>query len=220
MAHGRSTTAVGKRCVDVLDVLPESRKLLPIIPLISSMAGSKSLNPKRPADKKRRSLGQTMTEFALVAPVLLLVLFGVLEAGLLLFSVGTARFAAGEAARQESESGNALTADALSIAVIRGTALGTTNLATVQRIDIYELTEGGGGVLTVVPGTTNSYNLDGTARNSIPWPSSSRDVKNGESSFLGVRIFYRYTWKTGLFLFAGPLDLNQSFAIRLEPQTY
>ena len=24
----------------------------------------------------------------------------------------------------------------------------------------------------------------------------------------------------GLFLFAGPLDLSQSFAIRLEPQTY
>ena len=161
-----------------------------------------------------------MTEFALVAPVLLLLLFGVLESGLLLFSVGTARFAAGEGARQEAESGNAAAADALSLGVVRGTALGTTNLAQVQRIDIYKLQQQGNGTLTVVPNTTDSYNLDGSARNSIPWPSSARDVKNGESDFLGVTIYYRYTWKTGLFLFFGPLNLNQSFAIRLEPQTY
>lgn len=183
------------------------------------MASFKSAGGKGTA-ARRRSRGQTLTEFALVSPVLLLVLFGILESGLLLFSVGTARFAAGEAARQESESGNALAADALSIAVVRGTALGTTNLSQVQRIDIYKLQQQGSGALTVVPGTTDSYNLDGSARNSIPWPSSARDVKNGESEFLGVTIYYRYNWKTGIFLFAGPLDLNQSFAIRLEPQTY
>jgi TadE-like protein len=161
-----------------------------------------------------------MTEFALVAPVLLLVLFGILESGLLLFSVGSARFAAGEAARQEAESGNAAAADSLALGVVRGTALGTTRIAGIQHIDFYKLQEQANGTLTVVPGTTDSYNLDGSARNSIPWPSSSRDVKNGESDFLGVTIYYRYSWKTGLFLFSGPLDLNQSFAIRLEPQTY
>jgi Flp pilus assembly protein TadG len=183
------------------------------------MAGSKSRDTNRPV-AKRRSLGQTMTEFALVSPVLLLILFGVLESGLLLFSVGSARFAAGEAARQEAESGNAANADALTLGIVRGTALGTTNLAQVRHIDIYQLQEQANGTLTVVPGTVNSYNLDGTPRGPLPWPSSSRDVKNGESTFLGVTIYYRYTWKTGIFLFAGPLDLNQSFAIRLEPQTY
>lgn len=161
-----------------------------------------------------------MTEFALVSPVLLLMLFGVLESGLLLFSVGSARFAAGEAARQEAESGNAANADQLSLGIVRGTAMGTTRIAQIQRIDIYKLTQQANGTLTVAPGTINSYNLDGTARNSIPWPSASRDVKNGESDFLGVTIYYRYNWKTGLFIFAGPLDLNQDFAIRLEPQTY
>jgi TadE-like protein len=196
-----------------------SRKLLPIIPLTFNMTGSESRFPSRSAGK-RRSRGQTLTEFALVSPVLLLVLFGILESGLLLFSVGSARFAAGEAARQEAESGNAAAADSLTVSVIRGTAIGTTRIAQVQRIDVYKLNEQSNGTLTVAPGTVDSYNLDGSARNSIPWPSSSRDVKNGESDFLGVTIYYRYTWKTGIFLFAGPLDLNQSFAIRLEPQTY
>ena len=113
-----------------------------------------------------------MTEFALVSPVLLLMLFGVLESGLLLFSVGSARFAAGEAARQEAESGNAANADQLSIGIVRGTAMGTTRIAQIQRIDIYKLTQQANGTLTVAPGTINSYNLDGTARNSIPWPSA------------------------------------------------
>ncbi len=161
-----------------------------------------------------------MTEFALITPVLLLLLFGILESGLLLFSVGSARFAAGEAARQEAESGNAAAADTLSVSVVRGTALGTTNLAQIQRIDIYKLQQQANGTLTVVPGTTNSYSLNGSPIGSVVWPPASRDVKNGESDFLGVTIFYRYTWKTGLFLFSGPLNLNQSFAIRLEPQTY
>jgi Flp pilus assembly protein TadG len=183
------------------------------------MDGSKTLVSRQPVGK-RRSRGQTMTEFALVSPVLLLMLFGVLESGLLLFSVGSARFAAGEAARQEAESGNAASADQLSLGIVRGTAMGTTRIAIIQRIDIYKLNQQPNGTLTVAPGTVNSYNLDGTARNSIPWPSASRDVKNGESDFLGVTIYYRYNWKTGIFIFAGPLDLNQSFAIRLEPQTY
>src|ERR1700738_4419786 len=75
--------------------------------------------------RSRRSRGQTMTDFALVSAVLLPLLFGVLESGLLLFSVGSARFAAGEAARQEAEAGNAANADALTIGIGRGTGVGT-----------------------------------------------------------------------------------------------
>ena len=58
-----------------------------------------------------RSRGQALVEFTIVAPLLFFFLLGVLESGLLLFVVGTARFGAGEVARQESESGNAANAD-------------------------------------------------------------------------------------------------------------
>ena len=167
-----------------------------------------------------RSRGQTLTEFALVSPVLLLILFGILEASLLLFGVGTARFAAGEGARQESESGNAATADTLSIGVIRATALGTTNITQVQSIDVYRLTQAGNGVLTQDMANTNRYRLDGSPIGATPWPPSARNVTNGANDFLGITVHYRYNWKTGIFIFAGPLDLQQSFYIRLEPQTY
>jgi len=160
-----------------------------------------------------------MTEFALVVPVLLILIMGVLDGALLMFSVGTARYAAAEGSRVAATLGNVSNTDSQVVTTIRQT-VGSTQLFTVEEIDIYKLNQQANGTLTVAPGTINSYNLDGTPIGSTPWPSSSRDVKNGESDFLGVTIYYRYNWKTGLFLFAGPLDLNQSFAIRLEPQTY
>jgi Flp pilus assembly protein TadG len=188
---------------------------------------------------RKRSRGQAMVEFAIVAPILFFLLLGVFESGLLLFVVGTARFSAGDAARQESESGNAAAADQLTIAVIRNGAMGTTTLATVRQIDIFKLNEDAlTGALTptcnagaTVPpaevnGCYNTYRLDGrTMAGAIyptapPWPPATRSVKNRATDFLGVRIWYQYNWKTGVFLAASPVQLNMEFDIRLEPQTY
>src|SRR6267143_3536028 len=93
------------------------------------------------ARRPQRSAGQAMVEFAIVAPILFFLLLGIFESGLLLFVVGTARFAAGDMARQESESGNATNADQVSIAVIRNGAMGTTNLAVIRQIDVFKLNE-------------------------------------------------------------------------------
>jgi Flp pilus assembly protein TadG len=169
---------------------------------------------------RQRPRGQALVEFAIVAPILFFFLLGVVECGLLLFVVGTARFGAGEVARQESESGNAVSADQTSIAVLRATAIGTTSLASVTEIDVYRLIEQGSGALTADPAHYNKYRLDGTVIGATSWPPSMRDVVNGESDFLGVTVFYQYNWKTGIFLAAHPLQLQQAFEIRLEPQTY
>lgn len=161
-----------------------------------------------------------MTEFAIVAPILFFLLFGIFEGGLLLFTVGSARFGAGEVARQESESGNAANADALSLQVLQKTAIGTTNLATVTEVDIYRLIEQGNGTLTVDNSHYNRYQLDGTPIGAISWPSASRNVVNGQSDFLGVTLQYKYVWKTGIFLAPSAVNLTQTFEIRLEPQSY
>ena len=188
----------------------------------------------RPGATAGRSRGQAMVEFAIVAPILFFLLFGVFESGLLLFVVGTARFSAGDLARQESESGNAANADQVSLAVLRNGALGTTTLATVRQIDIFKLNEDpitgvltpscNAGVTSPPPtcATYNTYNLNGTTRNGLPppWNSSNRSVKNRATDFLGVRLWYQYNWKTGVFLASSPVQLNMEFDIRLEPQTY
>jgi Flp pilus assembly protein TadG len=166
--------------------------------------------------------GQAIAEFAVVLPILFFLLFGVMEGGLLMFSVGTARIAAGEAARQLSESGNAANADQVTLQVIRNTAMGTTNLSVVNHVDFYRLIENANGSFTVDNSKYNKYNLDGSNYSgwANTWPSSSRNVINGQSDFIGVTIYYTYNWKSGLVLAQPPLALNQSFYVRLEPQTY
>jgi Flp pilus assembly protein TadG len=189
---------------------------------------------QRSAARTKRSAGQAMVEFAIVAPILFFLLLGIFESGLLLFVVGTARFAAGDMARQESESGNATNADQVSIAVIRNGAMGTTNLSVIRQIDVFKLNEDpitgvltpfcNAGVTTPPPtcATYNTYNLDGTTRNGLPppWNPSTRSVKNRATDFLGVRLWYQYNWKTGVFLAPSSVQLNMEFDIRLEPQTY
>jgi Flp pilus assembly protein TadG len=174
----------------------------------------------KPSSSRRRSRGQAMTEFAMVAPILFFLLFGVLESGLLLFVVGTARWSASEVARQESESGNAANADQVSLQVLQRSALGTTGLGQVNEVDIYHLIEQVNGTLTVDAAHYNMYKLDGTPIGAITWPPSTRNVRNGQSDFLGITLKYQYNWKTGLFLASSPLQLQQSYDIRLEPQTY
>jgi Flp pilus assembly protein TadG len=161
-----------------------------------------------------------MVEFAIVAPVLFFLLLGIVESGLLLFTVGSARFGTGEMARQESESGNAANADSVSIAVLRATAIGTTSLATVTEVDVYHLNQLGSGALTIDAGHYNRYQLNGTPIGAITWPSTTRNVRNGTSDFLGITLLYKYNWKTGVFLAQAPLALTMVYEIRLEPQTY
>ena len=185
--------------------------------------------------KSRRSRGQAMVEFAIVAPILLFLLLGIFESGLLLFVVGTARFAAGDMARQESESGNAANADQVSIAVVRNGAMGTTTLALIRQIDVFKLNEDVvTGVLTPAcnagatsppppcAGTYNTYKLNGATTDGGPvrWDPASRSVKNRATDFLGVKIWYQYNWKTGIFLAPSSVQLNMEFDIRLEPQTW
>jgi Flp pilus assembly protein TadG len=188
------------------------------------------------SSKSRRSRGQAMVEFAIVAPILLFLLLGIFESGLLLFVVGTARFAAGDMARQESESGNAANADQVSIAVVRNGAMGTTTLALIRQIDVFKLNEDPiTGVLTPscnagvtsppppCPGLFyNTYKLSGATTDGGPvrWDPASRSVKNRATDFLGVRIWYQYNWKTGIFLAPSSVQLNMEFDIRLEPQTW
>jgi Flp pilus assembly protein TadG len=187
------------------------------------------------SSKRRRSRGQAMVEFAIVAPILLFLLFGIFESGLLLFVVGTARFAAGDMARQESESGNAANADQVSIAVVRNGAMGTTTLALIRQIDVFKLTEDPiTGVLTPAcnagatspplpcPNVYNTYKLSGATTDglAVRWDPATRIVKNRATDFLGVKIWYQYNWKTGIFLAPSSVQLNIQFDIRLEPQTY
>jgi Flp pilus assembly protein TadG len=169
--------------------------------------------------RSRDEGGQTLVEFALVAPVLLFMFFGVLEGSLLVFTMGTYRYAAAQGASQDAELGDASNADTQAVSSIQSGPVGQTGLATVQHIDIYRLIQQSDGHFTVDSTKYNSYNLNGTAI-SVTWPPSARNVRNGSTDFLGLTIYYQYQWKSGTLLRSSPLNLTQTFYVRLEPQSY
>ncbi|HEV2012385.1 MAG TPA: TadE/TadG family type IV pilus assembly protein [Candidatus Dormibacteraeota bacterium] len=176
-----------------------------------------------PARKTRsrdpRRGGQTLTEFALVVPVLFLLIMGVLDGALLMFSVGTARYAASEGSRTAAQLGNVANADSQVLGIIRNTVSGT-QLFSVGEIDIYKLNQSGNGDLTPDLGHYNRYALDGTALGPLTYPAASRNVGNGTSDFIGVTINYTYTWKAGFFAPLGPIRTTAVSYVRLEPQSY
>ena len=167
-----------------------------------------------------RTFGQTMTEFALVVPVLFILILGVLDGGLLMFSVGTARYAAVEGARQAAQLGNAATADTQTLQVVKD-RVGTDRLFAVDEIDIYKLNQDGNGNLTPDPTLFNRYQADGTPILSPePWQPATRNVGNGTSDFLGITVKFSYTWKAGFFAALGPVHATATYYMRLEPQSY
>lgn len=168
----------------------------------------------------KRSRGQAVVEFALVAPVLLFMLFGVLDGGLMVFVVGTARYGAEEVARQESQSANSVTADADAIAALRKTAIASTTLGKVIGVDIYKMTQASNGTLSVDNSHYNHYNLAGACISTCTWTSSTRNVIDQQSDFLGVKLTIQYNWMSGKLLGQPPLTFTTTYTIRLEPQTY
>jgi hypothetical protein len=161
-----------------------------------------------------------MTEFAVAVPILFLLVLGVLDGGLLMFSVANARYAAGEGSRLAAQLGNQATSDQQIIQAVQR-IVGQTTLFDVNEIDIYKLTQDGNGNLTQDLTLTNRYRADGSPMLSPePWPAANRNVRSGSSDFLGVTINYTYNWKAGLFAALGPVTTTATYYIRLEPQSF
>jgi len=164
-------------------------------------------------------IGQTVTEFAIVMPVLFMLMLGLLDGCLVMFSVGTARYASAQGAQIAAQVGNATTADDQIVKAIRDHA-GTTGIFSVTEVDIYKLNQDGNGNLTADPVLYNRYGIDGTPMILEPWPAASRNVGNGTNDFLGVTVHFTYTWKAGFLAPLGSMRSTATHYIRLEPQSY
>src|SRR2546430_16332053 len=81
-----------------------------------------------------------MTEFALVVPVLMVLIMGVLDGALLMFSVGTARYSSAEGSRVAATLRNVANTDSQVVATVRNIVSGT-QLFTGTEDDIYKLNQ-------------------------------------------------------------------------------
>ncbi len=182
----------------------------------------------------------------MVAPIAFFTMFAVLEFGLMMFDLGSTRFAAEEGAKVEAQAGNKVVkctdlpgcqtifpggpgnpncdADCQAIVTINNTALGTTKLEQVNEIDIEKLSSDG-KFQPLSPRVYNAFNLNGQLCSSgcsphSNYPSSTRDTTLGTADYLAVTIVFTYNWETGLFnQFAKP-KFTVNYDVRLEPQRF
>jgi uncharacterized protein (UPF0333 family) len=206
-------------------------------------------NPK-PGPSRRRSdrgRGQTLVEFALLIPLFLILLMGVIEFAFMFNATLTINFASRNASLIGAESGSNTLADCAILAQIEKDIGAPLDKANIQSVTVYKADRAGKAVAAAqnVYTRTGTMTCTGYNPSSVPYanppspngypmgeaPTGGRcDVLAGCSSTvpmdsIGVTIVYRYFFHTPLrnlvsFLpgaSGGYLDFSWSNVMRMEP---
>ena len=183
---------------------------------------------------RRLSRGQAIVEFAMVAPLFLLMLFGFIEFALIGASIAVFNFAAKDAARVGSFLGRSdCTADSQMVNVIKGRAAGVV-VAHLVKIEIFKSDSTGAYQGTVEDSYDNTAGSTSDCLQPVGgacpafvglltcgWPPDSRNDSLIDADYLGVRISYNYTYLTA-FISGGnsTLSLTATSVQRIEPQSF
>ncbi len=202
------------------------------------------LSPRRYLPMRRwfmrasgRSRGQALVEFALVVPLFLMLLFGVVEYSLINASVGAYNFAAKDAAREGAilgkagapgPNGTTVDGDTYIVNNIILPRLSGLVIAQMSQIEIFHASETGACVTTTTSGGSTVCQEDvwqpsgGTwSSTSNNWPSSVRNDQLANADYLGVKLSYSYTYLTALLAITTPkIYLTATSVQRIEPQEY
>ncbi len=172
---------------------------------------------------RRRRRGQSLVEFALVAPVFLGLMFGIAEAGMLLYAFNSAQHASTLGAEVIAANGSATTTDTDAIAAMGRTDFGTSGLVTIRNYDIWMLAPDGSNSrdpTACLTGSTPSpchqkYAANGTLI-SGNWPPTARHTSAATADFVELDITYSYHY----FLTPGTvIQFTAQRYFRLEPLT-
>ncbi len=161
---------------------------------------------------------------ALVFPILVLVIVGMLETGMAFKDYLTVSHAAREGSRVGAFVGDALDADCQ---ILQATvaALNGGDVNRLQRIEIYKADSNG----NQIAGKTNVWTYQAgdvsdcaSWSESVTWPSTSRQVTAGPTplDIIGVRVILNRSWITGFPPFSGSYTVNETTIIRMEPEAF
>ncbi len=191
--------------------------------------------------------GQTALEFALVIPIVLLLLFACLELGMFYKTHSAYQEAAQEAVRIAAAAGNASdttsqNADAQALAQFK-TMLPVENLNNIQSVTVYDATAGGAFFVqpSAPPDPPDNAHTDYTYSNgafvcavantptTLPqgqgppcvnesyWDPAKRDTAASSLDHIGIRVIYKTRGVTGIL---PTLTITQTAATVMEPLTY
>jgi Flp pilus assembly protein TadG len=175
-----------------------------------------------------KELGVTLVEGAIVLPLLVLIVFSIMELGLAFKDFLTTDFAAKEGARVGALAGNDPDADCEIVQSIVAGYTGT-DFDKLDTITIFQVGSSG----APVGGTQNVWTLPAGADPSecaewsqtapLAWVSTDRDVTvagGSDLDILGVTIETRHDWVTGFPPWRGQIDIVRTAIQRLEPEAF
>jgi hypothetical protein len=163
--------------------------------------------------------GQALVEFALIFPVILLLVVGATDVSTLLDNHLDAVYAARAGARIGSVLGTAPASDCAIIGAVRASLSATRNLQ-LQRVVIYDADANGnpiGSESDIYAGSA-VCNPDATISppaSSLGWPPSQRSVTPMFEDSIGVELDYAYTFQLNL-LGLGQLSIADHAVMPLE----
>ncbi len=181
----------------------------------------------------RAARGQTLVEFALVIPVFLMVLMGVLEFAFMFNAVLSADYATRDGALLAAEAGDSPGGDCAVLKAVDADFGPPAGRTMIQTVEIFESNAAGsqiGG--STIYARTGSYSCtlpDGTSitlpysRTANGYPMANRcNILVGcggqPLDFVGVRVTYHHSWKTPLGgTFGTLLTVIKSNSMRMEP---
>jgi Flp pilus assembly protein TadG len=181
-------------------------------------------------------LGQALVEFAIVLPVFLALLFGLVEFAFVLNASSTVNYASRVAALLAAEGGKTEGTDCMVLRAVERALTSPTTPARVSRVEIYWSDSNGDQIASNV----NAYDRTGTltcaygdgstivvpyTRVADNYPESERcDVLAGCGGLhttvddIGVRISYAHQWVTSFGQRIAPSVIFQrSTGVRMEP---
>ena len=191
---------------------------------------SRNQSPATHKTGARRQRGATIVEAALVFPLLILIIMGIMEIGLAFKDYLTVSYISREATRVGALAGDDADADCAILEAI-GTVATAGDLARISSIQIfkadvngtqgvtnYAVFDGGDPSLCNVPAQPS----DNWTINPIGWVATSRQTVVGDDplDIIGVRIIMTHDWVTNFAPFRGSITIDESTITRLEPKVF
>lgn len=180
-----------------------------------------------------RDHGANLVEFAIVMPIILLVVIGILEVGVAFRDLLTVSNAAKEGVRVVAAMGDDPLSDCMVLTKTSSALSTSVSLSNLLTIEIFRADSNG----DPIAGDTNVYTLPVGANaadctkwspnpmtvSSLAWSPLDRKVKIGPTVDLdiaGVRVTYTHNWITGFPPFIGSFIVDQATVSRLEPEEF
>ena len=167
--------------------------------------------------------GSALVETAVVLSLLMVLSIGAFEWGMAFRDWLSVSSATREGARVAASAGTVALADCSILEATAGSLLSIDD-ARIQFVDIYKADSTGdltSDVQTYRPQHPDDPRESLVCREWFPlantYPSSARDNLGADRDWVGVRLVFTHTWKTGLFWWSDEVTWSDRTVILMEP---